>query len=138
MLWLAGCESEVSGKDAPLPPEQMREVLRDMHVVNAWVGRQGGPFIRRRDMRNEMYDEVLAKHDLDRATFHAAYQFYLEHPVQLDLLYRYIKRELDTDLDSLKREQGLEGKQESETKEKPDQKFLLKNRKRAASKEDAS
>lgn len=138
LLLSAGCESDSSGKNAPLPPEQMRVVLRDLHVVNAWVSRQGGPFSRRKDMRNEMYDEVLAKHDLDRATFHAAYQFYLEHPVALDSLYRHIKRELETDLDSLKKDQGLEVKKKSEPKEKPDRKFPLKNRKPAASEEDAS
>jgi len=138
LLLSAGCESTVSGKDAPLPPEQMRVVLRDMHVVNAWVSRQGGPFSRRKDMRNEMYDEVLAMHNLDRITFHEAYQFYLEHPTELDSLYRQIKRELETDLDSLKKEQGLEVKKKSEPKEKPDRKFPLKDRKPAASEENAS
>jgi hypothetical protein len=100
---LSGCGSDDQPANAPhMPAAKMKAVLRDIHLVDAWTDRQGGPYSRRKDIRDELYDEVLDQHGLDRKTFHQTYQYYLDHPVQLDSLYRQMKEGMQDELDSIR------------------------------------
>lgn len=110
LLSLLACQSDAAKRPAQpqLPQVRMETIMYDLHIVDAWVDRQGGPSLRRQEMRDDMYDEVLDKHDLTRRQFHQAYQYYLDHPVALDTLYSRVQRRLKTELDSIRTEETRE------------------------------
>jgi hypothetical protein len=131
-----GCQSDQPREAPGVPAEQMRSVLRDLQIVDAWVDRQGGPFDRRKQMRDEMYDQVLTQHELDRETFHQAYQFYLDYPAELDTLYSHIKRDMQAELDSVRKQHDDEVKGKLKQKE-ADPRPSIKERLQQARDDDA-
>ena len=86
----------------PYPPEEMAQLMLDLHHTDAWVDRKGGPLRRRNQMRSEVYDEVLASYGLDRETFGEVYAFYLNHPSILDTVYGSMVAIMQNQIDSLK------------------------------------
>lgn len=99
---MSACVTAGKTESPPIPEEAMSEILYEVQLMGAWVDRKGGPLMRREQMRHEMTDEVLARHNMSRQEFHDAYQFYLDHPVQLDTMYQRIKRRMEQELDSVR------------------------------------
>lgn len=73
----------------------MQAILMDIHLSDAWVERSGGTLYERSMLREGAYDEVLARHGLDRETFFRSYLYYLEAAVQLDSIYVRMVREME-------------------------------------------
>lgn len=94
-----GCQN--NSKDKILGLSEMQEVLTEMHLLEAYSEKQAGSIFIRRDLREEMYNEVLAKRDLPLETFTQSYEYYLEHPVELDTIYARMIKRLEARLDSI-------------------------------------
>lgn len=86
--------------------ETMTEILTQIHLADGWVDLKGGSLTRRKDMRNDLYDEILDQYDLDRETFYRSYQYYTDRPFVLDSMYAKIVADLEEELER-KREENM-------------------------------
>ncbi|MDX2246123.1 MAG: DUF4296 domain-containing protein [Bacteroidia bacterium] len=75
-----------------LSEEKMQVVLADIHTMEG-IGDANIRHIKaRKNFREDMQDEILKKHGLDRPTFLRSYEYYLNHPILMDsIYYRMIK-----------------------------------------------
>ncbi len=85
--------SSCAGEDAPVPRGQMAEVLRDIHLAEAWAGLAGPDSLRSPASRRNLdslatyYRAILARHKLSQQQFSDAYLWYKAHPTELDSVY---------------------------------------------------
>lgn len=86
-LW--SCSSD----DAPVSRAQMADVLRDIHLAEAWAGLAGPDSLRSPSSRRNLdslatyYSAILAKYKLSQQQFSSAYAWYKAHPTELDSVY---------------------------------------------------
>ena len=99
---LGACQQGASTPQ--MSPKQMAQVLKDIHLADGWVDQEGGSLDRRNDIRDELYDEILDQYGLNRQTFYQDYQYYINHPLELDTIYLQITAELEDQLETLKSE----------------------------------
>lgn len=81
------------GPDRPegiLSPEEMQEVLTELHLAEGVVEQIRGTLHWRNAHRSELYDNVLQKFGLDRPRFYESYDYYLQRPKELDSIYHYL------------------------------------------------
>lgn len=104
-LVLFGCWAGCREAAPPVLDERtMQAVLTDIHLADAWVEKGGGTLMERTMLREGVYDEVLARYDLDRETFYRSYRYYLEEAVTLDSIYVRMVRDLEAMEMDLQRE----------------------------------
>lgn len=70
-----------------LSEEEMKKILMDMHISEAIAGRRGGLSVHRDMLRNDLMEDILEKYGISKETFFTSYQYYMEHPVELDSIY---------------------------------------------------
>jgi len=92
MLLGPGCQES---EPEVLDEATMQAVLTDLHLADAWVEQNGGNLLARGVKREGVFDEVLARYDLDRKTFYRSYLYYLDHAVQLDSIYARLVKDLE-------------------------------------------
>lgn len=94
-----------------LPVEVMRDVLVEMHIADGYTERISKPIKYRNAFRGDLYQEVLAKHQLDETTFRETYDYYTAHPYEMDSLYQLIIEKLERQLTGEKNRRALEAVQ---------------------------
>lgn len=97
-LLLGSCADETSSTQ--IPPEEMAEILKQIHLADGWVDQKGGTLERRQAMRNEIYDEVLAQYGYEKEEFYAAYRYYTDRPIVLDSIYTSIIAYMEAELEA--------------------------------------
>lgn len=78
--------------------EVMRDVLVEFHIADGYTERMSKPLNYRNALREDLYREVLEKHQLDEATFRKTYDYYTAHPYEMDTLYQLIIEKLEVQL----------------------------------------
>ena len=79
--------------NAPVPRAKMAEVLRDIHLAEAWSGMTGPDSLRAPASRRNLdtlaqdYHRIFGKHGLTQAQFTEAYTWYKARPAELDSVY---------------------------------------------------
>ena len=101
-LLLMGCQW--NNNSELIAPELMQDVLREMHLADAYVETLASPLGVRNETRDEIYDIILRNRNLSRTRFYESYDYYLTHPEELNEIYQ----SLINDLDSLMRKGELE------------------------------
>ncbi|MEL6135217.1 MAG: DUF4296 domain-containing protein [Bacteroidota bacterium] len=105
----------------PLPYDVMQEILSEMHLADVVVDKRGGPLVMRRGLREDLYDQILTKYELDRQTFLLHYKYYMEHPSLMNEIYQSITEDLEKREEEAKKayaQQQLREKAEREAAEK--------------------
>lgn len=88
-LLLAACTTA----EAPLPRARMAEVLRDIHLAEAWAGIVGPDSLRTPASRRNLdtlacdYHRIFKKHNISQTQFSEAYAWYKARPGELDSVY---------------------------------------------------
>ncbi len=82
-----------------LSHDQMVEILTEFHLADAHVSKNTSN-IRYRDYERDLYyDAILNNAKIDRETFYASYDYYIDHPVELDTIYQRIIRDVESRMD---------------------------------------
>ena len=93
-MWIfTACEDESSF--VPLPSSMMVEILTEMHVADVVVDKRAGPLAIRRALREELYNEILERFELERQTFLLHYEYYMEHPSLMNDIYQKTAEDLE-------------------------------------------
>lgn len=92
-LFLVSCggNDELDLPEGVAHPDQMTEVLTDVHILEAYLsyeakGRQD-TVIDTPDFREQLYRKALQKHKMDSAKFHKSLQFYNREAPLLQEIY---------------------------------------------------
>lgn len=93
-LLMAGCAKD-ERPEGILPPADMKEILKSIHLANALAERKAVGLEERKAEREALYQSILTYHQTTRDTFYTSYLYYLDHPEELDQIYKTIIRELD-------------------------------------------
>lgn len=86
---LVSCSEET----APLSRATMADVLRDIHLAEAWSGMTGPDSLRAPASRRNLdtlardYHQIFKKHGVTQAQFSDAYSWYKARPMELDSVY---------------------------------------------------
>ncbi|MEL6673804.1 MAG: DUF4296 domain-containing protein [Bacteroidota bacterium] len=88
----SSCQEE---ERPPADMQRMQEILRELHLADAWVELRSGSVGVRNRARAEVYDTILANFGHNRTTFYEDYQYYLQRPALLDTIYERLIQELD-------------------------------------------
>lgn len=99
MLLTAGCASDNEPPEDLISTTEMQNLLIELHQAEGIVEMRGGPLVKRKVLRDEMYDDVLGKYGLDRVRFFESYQYYLANPIVLDSMYSQIVDSLSARLE---------------------------------------
>lgn len=93
MILLLGCgESKPEGI---IPEEEMAAILADIHIMEGVGDANIRQIIARKNFREDMQDEILKKHGLDRETFFKSYEYYIKNPILMDSMYFRMIKEYD-------------------------------------------
>jgi hypothetical protein len=90
LMLVMGCQTE-SGQDDKHPPgvlteKQMVKVLVDVHTAEGIIKEHTEEEKRQLRVR-EYYSKIMQIHDIDRSTFTQSYNYYIQHPKQLEEIY---------------------------------------------------
>ncbi|MEZ4774845.1 MAG: DUF4296 domain-containing protein [Bacteroidia bacterium] len=97
MILLLGC-----GENKPegiIPEEEMAAVLADIHIMEGVGDANIRQIKARKNFREDMHDEILKKHGLDRATFFKSYEYYIKNPILMDSMYYRMIKEYDVKME---------------------------------------
>jgi hypothetical protein len=72
----------------PLAPGLMQEIIQELHFADAAAERFEGKQKPRNTLRDELYDQIMARYGLTREEFYNSYFYYLEETYILDSLYQ--------------------------------------------------
>ena len=104
-----------------LPEEEMQEILSQLHMADAISDTRKKHILERKTFRNDIYDQILERYGLTRKTFYESYEYYLEHPVQMDSIYQRIIRDFDRQMeDAYNEEYAGENGENARAKTRPD------------------
>jgi hypothetical protein len=102
-LWLllvglvVSCGSD-SRPSSVLPQDEMVPILKDLEIAYAGVGQVVKDPKEQQIKYEEMNSMVLKKYKMDKATFFSSFQWYEQHPVLLDTIFKQILLELNAEL----------------------------------------
>ena len=86
-LW-CGCRRQVSAP--PLSKDSMAAVLLDIHLIESFQ-QPGKPFEKGRSIKTLVeYDKVFQKHRVHPNDFYDAFEYYRQHPKELDEIYQHV------------------------------------------------
>lgn len=112
-LLIPACQEQ---EEIHLSREVMRDVLVEFHIADGYTERMSKPLNYRNALREDLYREVLAKHQLDENTFRDTYDYYTAHPYEMDTLYQMIIEKLEVQLTG---EKNLKLEQSAQVGQKP-------------------
>lgn len=93
-LFMSSCKQEV----APLPVDQMAEILSDLHMAEAYAQLKpvdkGGYMSKNYDTLLVLYAHIYGHHRADTATFQKALRWYKKNPKKFDIVYEQVLNKL--------------------------------------------
>ena len=98
-LSFSACNIEKKEKQDQVPehiisPEQMDEVLVDIHIVEAALKYKRGIGEKYKLYSNQYFDHVFKKHNISKKQFEESLEYYYKHEKQLDDIYENVLEEL--------------------------------------------
>jgi len=92
-FFLNACALSSRPKDV-LSPDEMKAVLKDMHLADAYLGTLSDT-IQIRVLSVKLYKNVFTKHHTSLTEFNASLAFYAGKPTVLDSMYKQISDDLN-------------------------------------------
>lgn len=97
MALLTGCQDEPKIPAGTIPEPKMAQILTDMHLLEARVGRLGITSLDSSTIITEhLKSKIFKKYGTDSATYNRSYQFYSTNPVFLERIYEDVVKKLET------------------------------------------
>ncbi|MFM6953606.1 MAG: DUF4296 domain-containing protein [Sphingobacteriaceae bacterium] len=91
-IFLHSCSTS-STPNGVLPPEQMKAVLKDMHLADAYLSTLADTLPLKK-YPGKLYQNVFKKHHTSLKEFNASLGFYARKPTVLDSMYKQIYDDL--------------------------------------------
>ncbi len=89
LLWSACSRASVD----PIPPKQFEQLLTDMQLATAFLGRNAYSYIPPPDSQN-YYMAVVAQHGYTTEEFNKTISYYAQNPKQFDRILEGVKRRI--------------------------------------------
>jgi hypothetical protein len=87
MVLLLACSSD-SKPPAKYPDhDKMAWILKEMQLVDVGLQQDPAPLQQRDSIGRILYRRILQAQNVDSATFYDAYNWYVNHPKQLEIVY---------------------------------------------------
>ena len=87
LIACTSCQSYDRKPEGLLSHEQMREILRDIYIVEDKLNRMNLGVDSSRQMIYIFKEKVLAKHGTNDSIFTLSYDYYVDRPKELELIY---------------------------------------------------
>ena len=96
MPFLTGCKDEPDVPTGTITEAKMANILTDMHVLEARIGRLGLTSLDSSTIVAEHLKlKIFKKYSTDSATYNRSYQFYSTNPVFLERIYGDVVKQLE-------------------------------------------
>ena len=92
-FFLHACSLSSRPKDV-LAPDEMKAVLKDMHLADAYLGTLSDT-LQIKVLSGKLYKNVFTKHHTSLTEFNASLAFYAGKPTVLDSMYKQIYDDLN-------------------------------------------
>lgn len=94
---LLGCQDEPEIPAGTVSEAKMAQILTDIHITEARVGRLGMTSLDSSTIVTEHLKlQIFKKYGVDSSTYNKSYQFYSTNPVFLERIYNTVVRDLET------------------------------------------
>ena len=94
---LTGCQDEPKVPEGTLSEAKMTQILTDMHLLEARVGRLGMTSLDSSTIVTEyLKQKIFKKYGTDSAAYNRSYQFYSTNPVFMERIYTDVVKKLET------------------------------------------
>lgn len=106
-VFLFGCLGEPERPEGVLPPDRMKPLLKEFHLLEAQVARMS--FQNQDSARvafHYLEQKIFSKYGVDSATYAKSYQFYGENPATFLKIYQEVSQELEATKDSVYRKKS--------------------------------
>jgi hypothetical protein len=97
-----------------VPKEKMTEMLVELHLADAVTESHIREFEVKQLLKEDIYDEIMQKNSIDKTVFLESYRYYIDHPEQLDSIYKNVIKNLDEYLKLAEEEHYLQRNQAAE------------------------
>jgi hypothetical protein len=94
LLAIGGCEKE-KPPEGLIPVPEMIEIVKDIHLAGAIVFKKDANNKDRSAYREMLYEEIFKSRNVDKEAFLISYDYYLDHPDQMKLIYDQMIEELN-------------------------------------------
>lgn len=95
--FLTGCQDEPEVPKGTIPEAKMAQILTDMHLLEARVGRLAMTSLDSSTIVTEHLKlQIFKKYGTDSATYNRSYQFYSTNPVFFERIYEEVVKKLET------------------------------------------
>lgn len=83
------CDKEEAPKDI-LPQDQLTQIMIDLYLGEAKLSNYSLPYDTSRKLFIPYEESVLKKHGVSDSTLYKTYQYYFDHPKELEKLYEIV------------------------------------------------
>ena len=93
----SSCQEEPDVPVGTISEAKMTQILTDMHLLEARIGRLGLTSLDSSTIITEhLKQQIFKKYGVDSAVYNRSYQFYSTNPVFLDRIYTAVVKKLET------------------------------------------
>lgn len=94
---IMGCQDEPEVPEGTVSEAKMAQILTDIHILEARVGRLGMTSLDSSTIVTEHLKlQIFKKYGVDSATYNKSYQFYSTNPFFLERIYNNVVKDLET------------------------------------------
>jgi outer membrane murein-binding lipoprotein Lpp len=92
----SGCKDEPQVPEGTLSEAKMSQILTDIHLLEARIGRLNMPSLDSSTVITEyLKAKILKKHGIDSVVYNRSYKFYSTNPVYMERIYGETVKELE-------------------------------------------
>ncbi|MFN8345492.1 MAG: DUF4296 domain-containing protein [Spirosomataceae bacterium] len=96
IVWLTSCQEEPEIPAGTIPEPKMAQILVDMHLLEARVGRLGLTSLDSSTIVTErLKQKLFKKYSTDSAAYNRSYQFYSTNPAFMERIYTDVVKQLE-------------------------------------------
>lgn len=93
---LSGCKDEPQVPEGTLSEEKMSQILTDIHLLEARIGRLNMPSLDSSTVITEyLKGKIFKKYGTDSVAYNRSYKFYSTNPAFMERIYGEIVKELE-------------------------------------------
>ena len=92
----SGCKDEPQVPEGTLSEAKMSQILTDIHLLEARIGRLNMPSLDSSTVITEyLKAKIFKKHGIDSVVYNRSYKFYSTNPVYMERIYGETVKELE-------------------------------------------
>lgn len=96
-IFLTSCQDEPEVPKGTIPEAKMAQILTDMHLLEARVGRLGMTSLDSSTIVTEhLKQQIFKRYGTDSAAYNRSYEFYSTNPIFLERIYEDVVKKLET------------------------------------------